>query len=119
MNDLLVEHQKYDGYSQVPQGIRGIYICLDTNEKPLYVGQSCNIRKRFSSHSRLKDICKHGFKWLVVIPVPKTDLDYQNRFSSSAGSGLDFVEHEWIQKLKPVLNIMPVRGYGKGNYNDI
>ena len=99
MDSSLRGYPKYLGYHQVPQGVCGIYVCLDINENVLYVGQSRNIRKRFGSHSRLNAICKNGFKWLVTIPAPKDYLDYE--------------ENKWILRLNPMLNIMPVRGRGK------
>ena len=99
MNNLIRGYPKYLGFEPIPKGICGIYICLDINENVLYVGQSRNIRKRFGSHSRLNDIRKNGFKFVVVISVPKKDLDFE--------------ENKWILRLKPMLNIMPVRGYGK------
>ena len=112
MHYLLRGYPKYLGFRQVPQGIRGIYVCLDANENPLYVGQSKNIRKRFGNHSRLKDICNQGFKWLVVIPVPKDDLNFSSK-SIFGDVSLDRDENKWISILNPLLNIMPVRGYGK------
>jgi hypothetical protein len=74
--------------------IRAIYFAVDCGTVA-YVGQTENLRQRWTSHHRLVDLSKEAY--IVWQQVPSTITSFR----------LDQIEHEFIRVFNPRLNYAP------------
>lgn len=97
----LSQYKKYKSYADLPC-IEGVYLVFTQDMKCVYVGQSVNIRKRFTAGhlhcGKLSAMYVLGAKFFCVIPC-----------SSSIKS---HIEASAMHVFNPTLNRVPVCGYG-------
>jgi len=77
---------------------------LMTETKPIYVGQSKNMRTRFMQHLNF-DKC-HNHKLLVDLMAQSKSKVIEFHFFEAPQSDLDEVEKDLITKLKPKHNVL-------------
>lgn len=77
---------------------------LNTETKPIYIGQSINIRTRFMQHLNY-DKC-HNHKLLIDLMSQSKSKMIEFYFFESPQTNLDDFEKELIKKLKPKHNVL-------------
>ena len=77
---------------------------LMTETKPIYVGQSKNLRTRFMQHLNF-DKC-HNHKLLVDLMAQSKSKNIEFHFFEASQSNLNEVEKDLIAKLKPKHNVL-------------
>jgi excinuclease UvrABC nuclease subunit len=97
----LTQFKKYESYSDLPC-VEGVYLVFTQDMKCVYVGQSVNIQKRFKAGhlhcGKLRAMYDLGAKFFYVIPC---GYSMKSHIEASA-----------MHVFKPMLNIVPVCGYG-------